>query len=747
MTDSTFENIETDDDNGATAAPAVRIPITVKHMLSPPDEVGDLRDASEPAPEGSAEDAYFVITDSTTMKQGEHVAANPYRNFNFQIEVGGETQGNNDDGDDDIIFDRDGDLLPPNTPVDPLLEEPVSLEAQNKTDDAAEDDSSTADGPHQGRRDIGGYVPSTVIAPTLDAGEITSPLDTNVDADRGPTGIMQSVEPLPGALPASEIASNSSVETDGTLIQHELSDVAQSSGDHERKYILSTGGDFDAPLEPATGDPAEETTLADPAALNDLPDANATSGQEFNMKGVSWFGFETTAASASTGSSGHYTQIVWADTRYDSQAAPGDLKGDVEFQTSPDMIEGTAGSDVLYGGEGNDDVHAYGGSDFVYANGGNDYVNGGNGSDEIFGGSGHDTLNGGANVDTLEGGTGDDQLSGGAHNDRLFGGADDDVLRGGQGVDWIDGGAGADIHVWEHGDSGEDNVYGFELGVDTFDFSTGFFDTGPGDTLNDVLSAVGDGSDTQLLANTSWGGLQVLARFHDVDANEMQARIDNGTILETSVAIDGGPGGFTPEQRDPYAQELLVEKTDGTGNAPSQEIDVPDQAFVGVAYIGTDDADLMVGAENDDVFFAGGGQDIVSGAGGNDQLYGEGDGDTLFGGAGDDFLSGGDGNDRLTGGDGADVFNFETSGGFVHNPGSDIIIDFELGVDSLAFEDGFFDAEPGDELADNLIAVQDVGGTQLLADMSFWNLRQIAFVENVDAADLQQLIDSEMVLG
>ncbi|MGY0830945.1 calcium-binding protein, partial [Azospirillum argentinense] len=71
-----------------------------------------------------------------------------------------------------------------------------------------------------------------------------------------------------------------------------------------------------------------------------------------------------------------------------------------------------------------------------------------------------------------------------------------------------------------------------------------------------------------------------------------------------------------------------------------------------------------------------------------DTLFGEEGDDTLFGGAGDDVLHGGAGNDvlfadggadTLWGGTGADVFAFGRSSG------GSVVMDFEVGVDRLAF--------------------------------------------------------------
>ncbi|ESQ73432.1 calcium-binding protein, partial [Asticcacaulis sp. AC402] len=74
------------------------------------------------------------------------------------------------------------------------------------------------------------------------------------------------------------------------------------------------------------------------------------------------------------------------------------------------------------------------------------------------------------------------------------------------------------------------------------------------------------------------------------------------------------------------------------------------------------------------------GNDTIDGGAGNDTVIGGVGGDNLTGGAGTDRLTGGTGNDTLTGGADADTFVFARSGG-----GSDRIMDFQVGLDLLAF--------------------------------------------------------------
>ncbi|MEP6497107.1 hypothetical protein [Microcoleus vaginatus] len=71
----------------------------------------------------------------------------------------------------------------------------------------------------------------------------------------------------------------------------------------------------------------------------------------------------------------------------------------------------------------------------------------------------------------------------------------------------------------------------------------------------------------------------------------------------------------------------------------------------------------------------------MSGGEGNDSLYGGQASDILLGGNGSDFLSGENGDDSLSGGNGSDRFLISA------NYGSDIIFDFEVGIDFLALAD------------------------------------------------------------
>ena len=82
-----------------------------------------------------------------------------------------------------------------------------------------------------------------------------------------------------------------------------------------------------------------------------------------------------------------------------------------------------------------------------------------------------------------------------------------------------------------------------------------------------------------------------------------------------------------------------------------------------------------------EVLMGGAVADTLTGGAGDDELWGRGRGDVLSGGAGDDRLVDGRGRDVLTGGPGADVFVF------VEDGRTDVITDFEIGVDRIDLSD------------------------------------------------------------
>lgn len=95
---------------------------------------------------------------------------------------------------------------------------------------------------------------------------------------------------------------------------------------------------------------------------------------------------------------------------------------------------------------------------------------------------------------------------------------------------------------------------------------------------------------------------------------------------------------------------------------------------------GNDGKDVLKGGSGADLLYGGGGNDALGGEGGADQLFGNSGNDILRGGAYRDTLVGGTGNDTLVGDSGPDVFVFSAG------DGRDVIRDFDIGTDRLAFD-------------------------------------------------------------
>lgn len=195
-------------------------------------------------------------------------------------------------------------------------------------------------------------------------------------------------------------------------------------------------------------------------------------------------------------------------------------------------------------GSGFDQIDGNGAANNLNAAGGNDTVSGEGGNDTIYGGSGHDEAHGGLDDDYVYGQSGNDNLFGQNGDDRLYGSSGDDTMRGGRGDDTMNGGSGEDVVVYESQDlqgGGYDEIFGFDLGEDTFHFGEGFFaPNAEGDVvLSEVLAAWTFGmpaGDVALVANTADYGWIALGTLHDVDATELVQRIANGTILDTGSA-------------------------------------------------------------------------------------------------------------------------------------------------------------------------------------------------------------------
>jgi len=94
----------------------------------------------------------------------------------------------------------------------------------------------------------------------------------------------------------------------------------------------------------------------------------------------------------------------------------------------------------------------------------------------------------------------------------------------------------------------------------------------------------------------------------------------------------------------------------------------------------------LAGNDFDQRMIGGSGGNVLRGRGGADHIDGDQGDDVIDGGEGDDTIVGGRGRDLLIGGAGADRFVFESRFDVGIGATRDIIRDFEIGIDTLSFE-------------------------------------------------------------
>jgi Ca2+-binding RTX toxin-like protein len=193
----------------------------------------------------------------------------------------------------------------------------------------------------------------------------------------------------------------------------------------------------------------------------------------------------------------------------------------------------------------------------------------------------------------------------------------------------------------------------------------------------------------------------VLQNDSDVDHDPLSAMLVSAPSHGTTMLNADGSFTYTPDQDFSGLDSFSYRANDGLANSNIATVQIAVTAAVARALGGTNDADRFVDAPDfATTYSAGNGDDVVSGLDGKDVLRGGNGNDTLLGGAGADVLSGENGNDHLdgglgsdliaggpgtdwlTGGPGADTFVFARGGG------SDVISDFEFGLDHLQLDDG-----------------------------------------------------------
>ena len=159
---------------------------------------------------------------------------------------------------------------------------------------------------------------------------------------------------------------------------------------------------------------------------------------------------------------------------------------------------------------------------------------------------------------------------------------------------------------------------------------------------------------------------------------------------------------------------------------------------------GTSGWDLLMGGDGDDVlsgetsaYTTKAGQDRLYGESGNDQLLGMGGTDLIYGGGGRDTISGGNGNDTITGGAAADtfVFRYATDPATKENWNTDIINDFQLGLDKIELQFGPWAPGTEPEILTPALSLTSAGWKLALPDAGSILLKGV-FVAELALADI-----------
>ncbi|WP_299860396.1 calcium-binding protein [uncultured Roseobacter sp.] len=252
--------------------------------------------------------------------------------------------------------------------------------------------------------------------------------------------------------------------------------------------------------------------------------------------------------------------------------------------------------------------------------------------------------------DKIRGDKQDNILSGNDGDDKLFGKGGNDTIIGNKGNDEMFGGRGDDLLVWNNGDGSDlmDGGKGYDIQQVNFDT-----DLVNDDLQNDDVaefSVTDEGiqfARIEVNGQTERGLFQLDIRNTEVQETNFgggddKAVITGDVLNEIKLDLDGGDGVDTldfSQASGPISVNLetgAIEIDNGAGQ------DASAVNFENVT--GTDSNDIIIGNDQDNV---------------------------IRGGAGDDIMAGGEG---------ADTFVF-----FEEDIGVDVILDFEVGVDQLAF--------------------------------------------------------------
>ncbi len=214
-----------------------------------------------------------------------------------------------------------------------------------------------------------------------------------------------------------------------------------------------------------------------------------------------------------------------------------------------DYLIDNLGNDVIYGTINHDWLSGTSGGDKIYASFGRDTLKGWDGDDTLEGGGGRDKLYGNHGADKLNGGDGRDVIKGGYGNDLMYGGDRKDLLSGGRGNDTLYGGEDQDAL---YGNRGNDYLYG--------DNGDDILSGGKGD---DVITG-GEGSDTFVFSGVNLSTTSFYSLSFDVSQTATsltEAELDlSKTGISSTEAILVSPTELSPVKNIEVTAEKLLDE-------------------------------------------------------------------------------------------------------------------------------------------------------------------------------------------
>lgn len=327
--------------------------------------------------------------------------------------------------------------------------------------------------------------------------------------------------------------------------------------------------------------------------------------------------------------------------------------------------------------------------------------------DIIEGDWGIDRLHGGAGDDILFGFGGDDAFESDAGNDTIFGGSGTDSVTFAMAYDDVTFGEIDGVTITLSSAQGTDVISGvevFHFSDRTLDFDALVAEQAPAPTM-EVRGTEGDDRLEYTVASVSITGLDGADTILTGDGDDFIFGGTDNDMIQSGRGADHIEGGFGDDDIwGGGGEDVIVGNAGADTLRGGRECDtifgggdddvLRGQKHADTLYGGSGNDNIKGGGGNDvhyggggddfikggtrvDVLYGGAGRDILSGNSFEDALYGGGGDDMLRGGGHDDILDGGAGNDLLKGGSGADTFVF------AQGDGSDVILDFETGIDTL----------------------------------------------------------------